>query len=98
VTDAAAITVASIEASITKTPSACTTIDKLVEVYDDESLMNWTSLQTNALFSALLNDGTTTQTNTDPVIKIKPLGTYFTSAKGVVTKQVRVTYTVKYSQ
>lgn len=98
VIEGTAITVPSIESSLTKSPSACTTIDKLVEVYDDDSLMNWTSLQTNSLYAALLTDGTTTQLNTDPEIKLKPSSSYFTLAKGVVTKQVRVTYTVKYSQ
>lgn len=78
----AVYTVASIEPSITKTPSTCTTIDYLVEVFDDSS-GNWTSLITNALYAALITDGTTTHPNNNPAVKIKANASYFSAVRTV---------------
>lgn len=89
----AVYTVPSIEPSITKTPSTCTTLDYLVEVFDDSS-GNWTSLITNALYAALITDGTTTHPNNNPAVKIKASSTYFTAIR---TVQVRVTYMSRYT-
>lgn len=63
----------------------------LVEVYDDETLLNWTSLITNTLYAAILTDGTTTHANNDPAVKIKASSSHaaFSSKK---TVKVRVTY------
>jgi len=92
VTATAAFTVASIEPSIVKTPSTCTTIDYLVEVLD--SNVGWTSDITNALYASLLTDGTTTHPNTNPVVSIKPSSSF----TAIQTVQVRVTYKSRYSQ
>jgi hypothetical protein len=94
VADAAAVQVPSISSSITVSVAACTTFNVLVQIYDDDSLMNWTSTTTNALYAALLTDGTTTQANNVATINLKPSSSYFTS---ITTKQVRVTYTLAYS-
>jgi hypothetical protein len=83
-------TVASIAGSITKSPATCTNLSYLVEIYDDETLLNWTSLITNTVYAALLTDGTTTDANNNPAVKIKA-STHFTTVK---TVQVRVTYTL----
>jgi hypothetical protein len=91
-----AITVASIEPSITKSPSTCTNLSYLVEIYDDVTLLNWTSLTSNSLYAALLTDGATVQTNTNPAIKIKASPTY-ASFSAIKTVKVRVTYTLLYS-
>lgn len=90
-----ATTVSSKLPSITITPAACTTVDALVEVYDDVNLMNWTSLTTNTFYSKFLTDGTTPQVNTNPALTIKPDTAFFTTIKVV---QVRVTYTQRNSQ
>ena len=87
---ASSFTVASIAGSITKNPATCTNLSYLVEIYDDDTLLNWTSLITNTVYAALLTDGTTTDANNNPAVKIKP-STYFTTVK---TVQVRVTYTL----
>jgi len=79
----AAVSVSSKLPSITITPAMCSVVDALVEVYDDISLMNWTSLTTNTLYSKLLTDGTTTQVNTNPALTIKPDAAYFTAIKTV---------------
>ena len=63
----AAFTVASIETSITKSPATCTTIDYLVEIFDDT--VGWTSDITNSLYAALLTDGiVATHPNNNPAV------------------------------
>ena len=57
----------------------------LVEIYDDETLLNWTSTTTNTLYAAILTDGSTAHANNDPAVKIKASSSHaaFSSIKTV---------------
>jgi hypothetical protein len=58
VSDTVALSVDGVSSVFTFTPSTCTTLNVLVQIYDDDSLMNWTSDPTNDMYKSLLTDGT----------------------------------------
>lgn len=76
-------------AAITYTNSASATatctVDTLVEVYDDVTIMNWTSLNTNVFYRAFFYNGsaTGTQTVAGPAVTVIPATATFTAIKTV---------------